>query len=273
MVRNGKGTYKQVLDEMIMKITVRMFGLNFLRTTLKEFVILMVEKAQERERCIVVTPNVDFIVKHRKDHEFYSICADADYIVADGAPLVLLSKIVGKESLPERVTGADLLPLVTTEAVKMRLRVAFIGGNKGVAEQAAKKLIITVAERNLIFSYCPPAGFEYSDYESEKIVNFINEVRPHVVFLGVGAPKQEKWINCYLNRLDCGPVLCTGAAFDFLAGAVRRSPIFLRRLGLEWLWRLAKEPRRLLARYVRDGVFWFPMAISEILKQLSQEQK
>lgn len=163
------------------------------------------------------------------------------------------------------MTGADLLFEVCALAAKRGLKVAFVGGLPGVAEQARTNLAKLYPGLNVVGCYCPPFGFENSELESQKVVDFCNELRPDILFIGVGAPKQEKWAAKHLSRIDVGPVLCVGAAFDFAAGTIKRAPVIVQRCGVEWLWRLASEPKRLWRRYLlRDSKF-VGIALREIL--------
>jgi len=243
---------------------VQMFGLYFNAATLGEAAQMVVAAAEQQNKGLVVTPNVDHIVMMDRDAEMKALYQSAMFRFADGMPLIWFSKLFMKPSLPERVTGADLLPAIASLADKKGMKLFFLGGNEGVAALAAKELQKSNPSLQIAGTYCPPFGFEHDACESSKIVNIINQSGADILFVGVGAPKQEKWAARYLEQLEVGPVLGVGASFDFAAGTVKRAPLLFQRIGMEWLWRLIKEPRRLWHRYVvQDSKF-----ISLICKEL-----
>lgn len=245
-----------------------LLGVSFERATLSSAVDQIVRAAIEKNRGVVVTPNVDHIVMLHEDMEMKRIYDNALFRYADGMPIVWLSRILKNKRLPERVTGADLLIAICEKAAKTDLNIYFLGGNPGIAEKAS--LILQKRFKGLKISgvYCPPYGFENSPAETEYIVTDINLRKIDILFIGVGAPKQEKWAARHIDRLNVGPILCVGAAFDFAAGIINRAPLWMQRSGFEWVWRLASEPRRMWRRYlVRDSRF-IPLAFREISKSL-----
>lgn len=219
----------------------------------------------------MITPNVDHIVTLHLDPGLRSIYENADFLFADGMPLVWLSKLLPGPGLPERVTGVDLLLRICELAPIYDSRLFFLGGLAGVADAAAARLKKRIPDLKIVGTYCPPFGFEKDGDETAKIIKFCNDKRPDLLFVGVGAPKQEKWSWNNLSQLDVGAIVCIGASFDFAAGLIRRSPAVLQKLGLEWLWRLAHEPRRLSRRYLtKDPLFAF-LALREILRARFRE--
>jgi N-acetylglucosaminyldiphosphoundecaprenol N-acetyl-beta-D-mannosaminyltransferase len=236
--------------------TINFFNLAFNAVTLDKAVNKIVEAAVIHQRGLVVTPNVDHIVMMEQDHEMLEVFQQALFRFADGMPLVWLSRLLFKNPLPERVTGSDLFPAVCQAAGREKLTVFFLGGNPGVAESAATKLKTRYPDLVVSGVYCPPYGFELDQVETKHIISLINESGAHLLFIGVGTPKQEKWAFANLSSLNTGPILCIGASFDFIAGTVKRAPRFIQKAGFEWLWRLIKEPRRLWRRYIlRDSRF------------------
>lgn len=245
-----------------------LLGVSFEQATLSSAVTQILNAGKEKKKGLVVTPNVDHIVMLQEDSDMKRIYDNALFRYADGMPIVWLSKIVKGESLPERVTGADLLIAVCEKAAKTDLNIYFLGGNPGIAEQAATKLKGKFAGLNIAGIYCPPFGFENSPEETDWIINDINARSIDILFIGVGAPKQEKWAAKHSDRLKVGPILCVGAAFDFAAGVINRAPLWVQKSGCEWLWRLASEPSRMWRRYlVRDSRF-IPLAWKELSKSI-----
>lgn len=251
------------------KMQTELLGISFERATLSSAVTQIINAGKEKKKGLVVTPNVDHVVMLQEDSDMKQIYDNALFRYADGMPIVWLSKIVKDGSLPERVTGADLLIAVCEKAAKADLNIYFLGGNPGIAEQAAAKLKGKFAGLKISGIYCPPFGFENTPKETDWIINDINTRNIDILFIGVGAPKQEKWAAKHSDRLQVGPILCVGAAFDFAAGVIHRAPLWIQRSGCEWIWRLASEPTRMWRRYlIRDSQF-IPLAWKEISKSIS----
>ncbi len=249
-------------------MSTELLGVLFEQATLSSAVTQIINAGIQKNKGIIVTPNVDHIVMLQGDAEMRHIYKNALFRFADGMPIVWLSRMLKNKHLPERVTGADLLIGICEKAAKTNLAIYFLGGNPGIAEQAATKLKHQFHNLKISGTYCPPFGFENNPVENELIINDINSRNVDILFIGVGAPKQEKWAAKHLDRLQVGPILCVGAAFDFAAGIIQRAPVWIQKSGLEWFWRLASEPGRLWKRYlVRDSRF-IPLALKEISKSL-----
>lgn len=235
---------------------VELFGLCFWAVEQAMAARIIAEAAAARRRGLVVTPNVDHIVTVHQDQLAREVYQSAAWVFADGMPIVWLSRMGNGPGLPARVTGADLLLDVAALAPAYGLRVYFCGGMPGVAEQLVARLKHSIVGLNVVGIDSPPLGFERDPAETARVIERCNAVRPDVLYLGFGTPKQEIWAYQHLSRLDVGPVLCVGGAFDMAAGLKRRAPRLLRNWGLEWAWRLALEPGRLGRRYlVRDAQF------------------
>ncbi len=224
--------------------------------TFEEAVARIIHFAQNARSDFVVTPNVDHVVNLEKDEEFRRVYEAASLVVADGMPLVWGSKLI-RRPLKERITGADLLPRLCEEAAKHGLKVFFLGGPPGAADLASKKLCERWPALQVSGTYSPPFGFEKDQEENKKIIKLINHSSPNIVFVGLGAPKQEKWIFHHHEQLNVGVLLGIGAAIEFAAGTVKRAPRWVQKIGLEWFFRLCQEPRRLAKRYAKDVIFIF----------------
>lgn len=248
-----------------MQKDVVMFGLSFNRDLPIDSARQLVLDAVNRKKSLVITPNVDHIVTLEKDPCLFRIYTAAEYLFADGQPLVWLSKILPGRSIPKRVTGADLLENICLLGNDSDISLAFIGAKEGVGLRAAEVLKIKYPRLVVRGYYSPPLGFEKSEVECGKIVEMINCWKPDVTVLALGAPKQEYWAYNNMEKLDTGPILCFGAALDFLAGNVTRAPIIFQKFGLEWLWRVAIEPRRLWKRYLLKDPLFFIIAIRELI--------
>ena len=223
----------------------------------------------QRALChYVVTPNVDHAVMFQTSDALRSAYAGASLVVADGAPVVLASKLLGKP-LPERVAGSDLVPALfdraSGENTSPPLRVFLLGAGPGVAERAAEKIHARWKNVEVVGTYCPPLGFEKDFLQNRHIMEAVAEARADVLLIGLGAPKQELWVRQHAHHLQVPVALCVGATIDFLAGEKSRSPRWMREAGLEWLHRLASEPRRLLKRYSRDAWIFPQLVWRELL--------
>ena len=202
----------------------------------------------------VFTPNVDHVVKAERDDAFREAYARADLCLADGMPLVWASRLLGP-SLPEKVSGSDLLLPLMQLAAERRWRVYLVGGGPGVADETGQRLR---AEHGVQIAGTdsPVVGPDGAADESERTLERLRAARPDLVLVAFGAPKQELWIDRFADQLAPAVAIGVGASLDFLAGRVRRAPAWMSRAGLEWLFRLAREPRRLWRRYlVEDPAF------------------
>jgi len=220
----------------------------------------------ERDHGYVVTPNVDHLVRLRRDPEFRQIYAQAALVLADGMPIVWASRFLGTP-LKERVAGSDLFPRLCELAAQRGHRLFLLGGRPGAAARAAERLRAKHPTIQIVGAYAPPYGFEADPGENARIVAMIVDARADILFVGLGAPKQEKWIWRYQKA--CGVPVCIGigVSFEFTAGMVRRAPMGLQRLGLEWLWRLAMEPRRLWRRYFWEDLPFLWYLVEQRLRQ------
>jgi N-acetylglucosaminyldiphosphoundecaprenol N-acetyl-beta-D-mannosaminyltransferase len=240
---------------------IKLFGMQITRIAMSETVGQVLDWCREPrgQSCrYVVTPNVDHAVLFQHRADLRAAYSDAALVLADGAPIVLASRLLGRP-LPERVAGSDLVPRIL-EAASEPLKVFLLGAAPGVAEVAAARIESQSRNVKVVGSYSPPMGFEKDKRENARIFAAIAAAQPDLVIVGFGAPKQELWVHQHRHQLQAKVALCAGATIDFLAGNRERSPVWMRRAGLEWLHRLATEPRRLAARYARDA--WiFPQLV------------
>jgi N-acetylglucosaminyldiphosphoundecaprenol N-acetyl-beta-D-mannosaminyltransferase len=245
---------------------VRLFNLEFDSLDLAEASQRILDWTRERNSRIVVTPNVDHVVQIDSRPELLPIYATADMILADGQPLIWAARIVGRP-LPERVAGSDLFPrLLRDGESRGQLRLFLFGGMPGVAERAAENIEREHPWIRVVGMHAPALGFETRPDDNERAVNAIAGADADVVLLALGAPKQELWAHRERSRLACGVVLCLGATIDFMAGTIPRAPRWMRKVGLEWVFRVAGEPRRLAGRYARDAAVFPRLMVREMLQ-------
>ena len=251
------------------------FQINDLRfdaLTLKNAARSIVRESNKRGKLLAVPVNVDVLMLTRSDLELKHICQAADFVLADGMPIVWLSRLLGR-GLPERVTGADLLPEICKAASETGETVFFVGGLDGATESAAQSLRRRFSGLQIGGTLCPPFGFEHDQIECERLVRAVNAVKPNILFVGLGAPKQEKWLWRFRDELDFGVAISVGAAFDFEAGLIHRAPKAFQILGCEWVWRLVHEPRRLWKRYILRDLQFLGIAIRAIRECRAADKK
>ena len=215
---------------------------------------------------VVFTPNVDHLVKLQKDREFYQVYQDADYRVCDSQLILYASRFLG-QPIEEKVSGSDLFPaFYHCYSSDHNVKIFLLGGLEGVAEKARRRINAKVGRNMVIGSYSPPFGFEKDPTECSKIVEIIDRSGANVLAVGVGAPKQEKWIGKYKASLPrVSTFFAIGATLDFEAGNLRRAPAWMSSAGLEWLYRLILELGRLWRRYLVEDVGFFALILRQKL--------
>jgi N-acetylglucosaminyldiphosphoundecaprenol N-acetyl-beta-D-mannosaminyltransferase len=235
------------------------------RHDFEEAVQEVVRLAVRPAPSFVVTPNADQVVNLEDDAALRAAYGRADLVVPDGMPVVWASRLLGSP-LKERVTGSDLMPRLCEIAAQRHLKVFMLGGMPGVADRAAANLVKAYPGLRVTGTLCPPLGFEHDPAQNDGIVEAIRRSDADLVFVCLGSPKQEVWIDRHLARFDKGVFLGVGAAIDFCAGTVQRAPQWMRSTGLEWLYRLSQEPRRLIGRYVKD-LYFFVLVAREMARR------
>ncbi|EHK2442084.1 WecB/TagA/CpsF family glycosyltransferase [Clostridium perfringens] len=214
-----------------------------------------IDRAEEliikKKPSYVVTPNVDHIVKLENDKEFQEVYKNADLILTDGMPLIWISKIKGNP-IKEKISGSDFFPKLCERASKKGYTLFLLGAAEGVAAKAAENLQTKYKGLNIVGTYSPSYGFEKKDDEIKEIIKMISEVKPDILAVGLGAPKQEKFLYNYKDKLNVPLSLAIGASIDFEAGNINRAPKWMQNCGLEWFYRLCKEPKRMTRRYLID---------------------
>ena len=250
--------------------TVRMFGISVADVTLIEASERFSEIARQKETRVIFAANTEAIVLMRSNPEFRKSYLEADYVLADGMPLVWFSRLIC-DALPERVTGSDLLPEICRMAEKKSLKVFFLGGTPEVTPKAVENLQRRFPALQVVGIATPWIDLSDGESVSSGLVESINQSGADILFVGFGAPKQELWITRNRKRLKTGIVLAVGGTFDFLAGKTVRAPLWMQRSGLEWLWRLLHEPKRLWRRYLIGNVRFLVIAWREWRRKLASK--
>lgn len=238
---------------------VDLLGLAVHRVTNAEALAYALELARRPTSTLVMTPNTDHVLRAHRDPAFRALYEHADLVIADGQPVVWAARLLGRP-LPERVAGSDLMPALCVAAARAGLTYFFVGGNPGDAQAAATALAARAGTDGCVGIDCPPMGFEKDPAYVDALLARIAAANPHIVCLGLGSPKQERLMVEWQPRIARGVILGVGITFSFVAGTVRRAPRWLQRLGLEWLWRVFREPRRLWRRYL-DNLIAFPWLV------------
>lgn len=217
--------------------------------------LLTNEFLQNFQQGIVFTPNVDHVMKLQTDREFFHVYSSADYRLCDSQILIYASRFLGNP-IKEKISGSDLFPAFYNFHKKNeQIKIFLLGAAKGVAAKAQEKINAKVRRNIIVGSHSPSFGFEKNEQECQHIIELINNSGATVLAVGLGAPKQEKWIYKYKEQLPNIKIFfAIGATIDFEAGNLKRAPEFISKLGLEWLYRMLCEPQRLWKRYLIEDL-------------------
>lgn len=209
---------------------------------------------------VLVTPNVDQIVKMQSDRDYYEIVKKAEWCVCDSKILYLCSKLL-RTPLPETIPGSSFFPAYYEyHKDDENCKIFLLGAMDGVAQKAMERINNKVGRRIVVGAYSPSYGFEKKQDENEKIYRLVNESGANVVLVGVGCPKQEKWIDKHKAQMPGVDIwMALGATIDFEAGNIKRAPVIWRKLCMEWFYRFLQEPQRMYKRYFVDDpkFFWY----------------
>jgi N-acetylglucosaminyldiphosphoundecaprenol N-acetyl-beta-D-mannosaminyltransferase len=217
----------------------------------------------EREQHYICVTGVHGIMESQRDPNLRRIHNAAGLVTPDGMPLVWLSRLHGFSHV-QRVYGPDLMLAVCAHSVQTKYRHFLYGGAASVPDTLAANLQTRFHDLQVVGSYSPPFG-SLTEQEDELIVQTINQSKPDVVWIGLSTPKQEQWMSAHLARLTAPVLIGVGAAFDFHAGFKRQAPVWMQRSGLEWLYRLLSEPRRLWRRYLINNPLFVALVLLQAL--------
>lgn len=222
------------------------------------------EVLEELDKGVVFTPNVDHLLLLQKDTEFSKVYETADYRLCDSKILYYVSRFLGTP-IKEKLSGSDFFPAFCNyHKDNEDVKVFLLGAQEGVAAKAQENINAQIGRSIIVAAHSPSFGFEKNEEECHKIIQKIKSSGATVLAVGVGAPKQEKWIHKYKDQLPNIKIFfAIGATIDFEAGNKKRAPKWVTEIGLEWLHRLISEPKRLWKRYLIGG----PLFCWLILKQ------
>ena len=204
---------------------------------------------------VLITPNLDHLIKLQKDKNFYDCYKKAEWVVCDSNILRLFSKLL-KTPFVEAIPGSSFFTsYYMYHKDDADCKIFLLGAKEGVAAKAMERINAKVGRQIVVGAYSPSFGFEKNEEECKEIVNIINKSGANVVLVGVGAPKQEKWIMKWKHLMPGVKVwMALGATIDFEAGNVKRAPKIYQKLAMEWLYRFTREPKRLFHRYFVDDM-------------------
>ncbi len=221
----------------------------------------------------VITPNLDILRRLVREPEFVALSSGATLRLADGQILVWASRMRGSP-LPERVAGSDLIWALTARAARDGLGVFFLGGNPGSAQAAADVLTEKNPGLRVVGVECPPFGFEGDAAYCAGLREKIRAANPAIVYVALGSPKQETLIAQLREVVPGAWLLGIGVTFSFVSGELRRAPVWVRKIGMEWFHRLVQEPRRLAKRYLVHGLpFAGRLILAALLERLTGAAK
>jgi len=212
--------------------------------------------------------NPHSLVEARNDPVFQKALAGADILLPDGAGIVVAAKMLGLD-LRERVAGSDFFSELSRQAEKRGgLRYFFVGSTNEVLEKITSRLKNDFPNIVVCGAYSPPYKEAFDNNDNKEIIDRVNRAKPDVLWVGMTAPKQEKWIYNNRDRLEVPLIAAIGAVFDFYAGTKKRAPEWVCRIGLEWLPRLLREPKRLFKRNFVSSPLFLMLVLQEKFKKL-----
>ncbi|MEK3952510.1 WecB/TagA/CpsF family glycosyltransferase [Psychrobacillus sp. FSL K6-1464] len=219
-----------------------------------ELIKKLFTRIDNKEKSLVVAINPEKLMKAKEDQSLKDLLNRAEFQIPDGIGVILASKL-NKGNIKSRVTGIDMMDRIVREAARTGKSIFLYGAKPGVAESAAEALKFTYASLKIAGTQ---DGYEK---DNEKVIKKINETKPDILFVAMGSPRQEEWIEANRDKLHPSLYQGVGGSFDVLAGNVKRAPEFFQKTGLEWFYRLAKEPSRLKRQLV------LPKFLLETLKK------
>lgn len=238
--------------------------IDFLNTKIQ--VTTQKELLKNLKKGVLITPNVDHLVKLQTDKDFYDVYQKAEWVVCDSKILYLMSKLL-KEPLPEAIPGSSFFTaFYEYHKDDPKCKIFLLGAAEGIADKAMKRINEKLGRNIVVGAHSPSYGFEKKEKECEELIDIVNNSEANVVLVGVGAPKQEKWIMKYKDRMPNVDIwMALGATIDFEAGTLKRAPLIWQKCGMEWLYRCIKEPKRLFKRYFVDDMKFFYYFTKQLL--------
>jgi N-acetylglucosaminyldiphosphoundecaprenol N-acetyl-beta-D-mannosaminyltransferase len=240
-------------------------GLKFHNIIKQEFKFLINDLSKNSNKKIyIVTPNVDFVVRADYDNEFKKIINSADISVCDSTIIYQCSKLLNQDSLRDKITGFDAMTVMLENANKKEEKIFLLGSTDDTIKLAAENI-------SKIYPDLKVAGFINGFFNVEKdtanIIKSINNTGAKYLFIGMGSPRQEKWVYKNKNVLNTNFIISVGGLFDIYSEKIKRAPVIFQQIGMEWFWRFLNDPRRLFRRYFIEDMKFFYLLFKQILKK------
>lgn len=222
-----------------------------------------IRRGNKHQVCVT---NVYSLVLMQKDEGLRRVNNSSSLVIADGMPLVWVSRLFG-QPIPERISGSDIFYGLCKIAAKKQYKFFFLGSTIETLNKMCSNLGKCFPDLQIVGAYSPPFKRKFSEEENSKMVEEINKTHPDILWVGMTTPKQEKWIYHNLDKLNVPVAVGIGAVFDFIAGKVKRAPKWMQKYSLEWLFRLSQEPRRLWRRYLIGNPIFLWLVGKELIKK------
>jgi N-acetylglucosaminyldiphosphoundecaprenol N-acetyl-beta-D-mannosaminyltransferase len=246
-----------------------LLGVKLNALTIVELNGLIKWAVENGKKTIIANHNLHSVYLFHHEAKMRSFFDHADYVHIDGMPLVFWARVLGiKLKLRNRITYVDWIKPLLAEAVKNNWRVFYLGSRDGVAVEALKKIQGEFPDLRM---QCHHGYFDRQGTPNRDVLAMIEKFQPHILMVGMGMPRQEYWILDNFNEISAGVVLASGACFDYLAGVVPTPPRWLGKIGMEWIYRLIHEPRRLWKRYLWEPWFILPLAAKDLARLLKRK--
>jgi N-acetylglucosaminyldiphosphoundecaprenol N-acetyl-beta-D-mannosaminyltransferase len=241
--------------------TIQLLGVEISALRMNEVLDIVNEHIASRNNLLIGVVNVAKIVNMRKDPGLRESVEEADLVLADGAPIVWLSRMLRKP-LPERVAGIDLMHRLLQQANERRYRVYFLGAKPEVLQKVA-------AAVQSEYPGVQVAGFRdgyFGEKDEESVAQAIRDSRTDILLVAISSPKKENFLRKWRNLMNVPVCHGVGGSFDVMAGVIKRAPIWMQKHGLEWLYRLVQEPRRMWKRYLVTNAIFLNLSLMAVLQ-------
>ena len=233
--------------------TSRIWGIDYSAVNMTQSLLYIDKLIERRIPTTVITSNLNYSMLSAEYPKLEKFTQKCPLVLCDGMPIFWRSKL-NKTNLPERIAGADLIFELAAHSAKKGHRIFLMGGAEGVALKAAKRLKELYPGIQIAGVECPPFR-PLSDTDHDELLSRIRESKPDILLVAFGQPKGEFWIDDNMEKLGVPVSIQLGASFDFIEGSAKRAPVWIQKMGFEWLFRTFYDPKRLLPRYTKNA--WF----------------
>lgn len=245
-------------------------GVNISAINMQDALLVVRQAIEQKKKIYISVCPVSTIMECQKNTEIFTSVNSADLVTPDGMPIVWLGRLKGHNNI-RRVYGPDLMLEVCRISGKRGFKNYFYGSHEQVLNKLQYKLKRLFPGLVVSGGYSPPFR-KLSREEDEKIIQMINDSGSDILWVGLGSPKQDLWMNEHRDNLNVPVIIGVGAAFDFLSGAKKQAPLWMQRSALEWLFRLASEPRRLWKRYILGNAKFLFLLMKGLIGKENKEQ-